>query len=414
MGPVGRMVGMDRTTFARCGSCPVDKRGQSAHRARLPCRMKNTRGHDRGPSRHHGNARCVSDRCVWLREREGAGSRAPRFDPAPFAWHRETSFRWRDARPRGAITAPPACAVPFQSREKPVANIHISSHPASGATPVDGHAEPHDATSTDAASRSPSSRSISSSPALTGLHASRTNRSPAQKPISVRRMKVANADASTSPTQANQETPITAPQPVRASTSALVPALGGYRVRSPASSRPASPNVQTDTESTSATPRPQAERGLAADSTISEPVKRYAPPSEPPPGRQHEFVGSRRNAPADEVPTQTLYAPPSGPPPTQQQSDPGAVRHYDPPAGPPPDLQSQYPHASFDPPLEHAPPLADVAPTQRPSKLHQTPQQLQSLINAGGQIADIVLSLTQAILQFLVKVAHNIEQLSRK
>lgn len=297
-----------------------------------------------------------------------------------------------------------------------MANIQTSSHSASGATPVDGHAEPHDAASTNAASPLSSSSRLSRSPALTGLHVSRMSRSHSSKTnsISVRRMQVGNADASALPTQANPAIPIAAPQPVRASTSALLPALGGYRVRSPASSRPASPNVQTDAGSTSATPHPQAEHGPVADSTTGEPVTRYAPPPGPPPGREPEFFGGQHHAPALEAQPQTQYAAPSEPPPGWQHPESGAVPHYDPPAGPPPDLHSQDPHASFDPSIEHAPPLADVAPTQRPSKLHQTPQRLQSLINAGGQVADIFLSLTQAILQFLVKVAHNIEQLSRK
>ncbi len=59
-----------------------------------------------------------------------------------------------------------------------------------------------------------------------------------------------------------------------------------------------------------------------------------------------------------------------------------------------------------------APPIFGAPPGRPPSKASRWSP--QHMIGMMGQAGDIVLSLTNALLQLLVKWAHKMEELSRK
>ncbi|WP_175730809.1 hypothetical protein [Burkholderia ambifaria] len=64
--------------------------------------------------------------------------------------------------------------------------------------------------------------------------------------------------------------------------------------------------------------------------------------------------------------------------------------------------------------MQQMPLHPEVTSHAQPAEPHWLQQRLPQLANMGGQIADIALSILNAVLQIAVKIAHKIEELSRK
>ncbi|MBR8130794.1 hypothetical protein [Burkholderia ambifaria] len=192
-------------------------------------------------------------------------------------------------------------------------------------------------------------------------------------------------------TSTSDGVPILQPQPVRATPTRLLSELGGYRVSSPTTRPPSTPSV---------TPPP---------SFVSE--SSYSPPPGPPPGHESTRIYAPPPGPPPGYEGKPNYPAPPGPPPGHESAP-----IYAPPPGPPPGFEHpaafEAPHQSFEPSMAGAPPIFGAPPGRPPSKASRWSP--QHMIGMMGQAGDIVLSLTNALLQLLVKWAHKMEELSRK
>lgn len=269
----------------------------------------------------------------------------------------------------------------------------ISAHPTGNALSVEEHAGSHVVgREEDTASQLGSSRSLSSSPVLSGLTSSTRRRS--RSPVSVNRMPRNETDKSGPVTSTGDGVPILQPQPVLATPTRLLSELGGYRVSSPTTRPPSAPSVTSTSAPPSFVSEPSYSPPLSPPSGYGS-TRTYTPPPGPPPG----FEG-KPNYPA-----------PSGPPPGHESAP-----VYPPPPGHPPSFEHpaafEAPHQSFEPSMVGAPPIFGAPPGRPPSKASRWSP--QHMIGMMGQAGDIVLSLTNALLQLLVKWAHKMEELSRK
>ncbi|WP_448166411.1 hypothetical protein [Burkholderia ambifaria] len=307
--------------------------------------------------------------------------------------------------------------TPFLWWENPVASINTVSPSPSNAESIGDHSRPGRADHPDGGSLSPRSRSQSVSAALLNLQHAGTDSLHSRGRISVSPFPAARARSTAPSTPANDAPSIFAPRPVRASDAVSLQGFGRQRAPSPMRLRPASAPPRMEAESSSIAPDSPPANTPASPHPAGETATRYAPPPGPPPGWKPEADGAQRFAPPPgwkpEPDGAPRYDPPPGPPPGWKPESDGAPR-YDPPPGPPPGFHAHHPDVHPEPLMQQMPLHPAVTSHGQPAEPHWLQQRLPQLANMGGQFADIALSILNAVLQIAVKIAHKIEELSRK
>ncbi len=302
-----------------------------------------------------------------------------------------------------------------------MASINTVSPSPSNAESIGDHSRPGSADHSDGGSLSPRSRSPSVSSPLLSLQHARTDSLHSRGRISVSPFPAARARSTVPSAPANDAPSIFAPRPVKASDAVSLQVLGGQRAPSPMRLQPAAAHPRMEAESSSIAPDSPRANTPASPHPAGETATRYAPPPEAPPGWKPESDGAQRYAPPPGAPPgwkpepdgAQRYTPPPGPPPGWKPEPDGAHR-YAPPPDPPPGFHAHHPDVRPQPLMQQMPLHPEVTSHAQPAEPHWLQQRLPQLANMGGQIADIALSILNAVLQIAVKIAHKIEELSRK